>query len=87
MEKYFNARITNEDGIIKVWIDQNDAICIEQPFNPEKEGQPVWQSEEEALTWANSHITTLMETVSQDSKLDLIESKLDELLLRFPQIN
>lgn len=56
MAKY-TVRITNEDGNIVAWIDQDGAKCIMQPGLP---GEPAgWESEEQALAWANAHAADL----------------------------
>lgn len=56
MAKY-TVRITNEEGNILAWIDQDGSKCIMQPgFPGESEG---WKTEDEALAWANKQAAEL----------------------------
>ena len=48
------TRITNEDGVVTVWIDNDGLPSIEQPFNPLSHED--WSSEEEAQSWADAWI-------------------------------
>lgn len=49
-------RVTQEDGTICAWVDSDGTPWIEQPFNP-KNNNLNWESEEEALAWADAWIT------------------------------
>jgi len=58
----YTARITNEGGIITAWIDKDSALCIEQPGHPSTVGSgQTWETEEEALSWAQQHAIELAE--------------------------
>lgn len=62
MAKY-TVRITNEEGKILAWIDQDGSRCIMQPGLP---GDPNgWDSEEQALAWANNHAAELEASYEQ----------------------
>jgi hypothetical protein len=56
MSKY-TVRITNDTEGIKAWVDQDELKCIMQPNFP-GETTP-WETEEEALAWANGHAAEL----------------------------
>lgn len=56
MAKY-TVRITNDENGIQAWIDQDGMKCIMQPHAP-GETTP-WNSEAEALAWANQHAADL----------------------------
>ena len=55
----FTVRITNEEGKITAWIDQDGNICIAQPYAPGNPEGSTWADENEALTWANAHAAQL----------------------------
>jgi hypothetical protein len=55
----FSVRITNEEGKITAWIDQDNQICIAQPYAPGNVEGSTWADENEALTWANNHAAGL----------------------------
>lgn len=62
----FTTRVTNENGVIKAWVDQNGSICIEQPHAPGQPDGSMWSSEEEAQAWATEH-ANLLQTMSDES--------------------
>lgn len=55
----YSVRITNEEGKITAWIDRDGKICIGQPHAPGMPEGSNWNSEEEALAWANEHAAEL----------------------------
>jgi hypothetical protein len=80
MATNFSVRIEkNAQDFITAWIDRDGSICIEQPFNPEKNGA-TWESEEEALVWANAHVEMLNNQESQIDRIVLLEQKVDQIL-------
>jgi hypothetical protein len=79
MATNFSVRVeTSEEGFITAWIDRDDAICIEQPFNPDKAGA-AWGSEEEATTWANAHAEMLNNQAPAVDPMIAINEKLDAI--------
>ena len=60
------SRTTIVDGIIHAWIYKDDAPWIEQSFNP-IEGHPNWESEEQALAWADAFIAAHQEASNDQS--------------------
>lgn len=86
MASNFSPRVTTNDlGLIKAWVDADEAICIEQPFNPESGNGAVWESEEQALDWATRHSTLLNAQPEPVDKLTVLEAKLDALLEALPK--
>lgn len=57
------SRTTISNGVIHAWVDSDGTPWVEQPFNP-IEGNPNWESEAEALSWANNFISTLQESTN-----------------------
>lgn len=55
----FTTRVTNENGVIKAWVDQDGQICIEQPWAPGSPAGSTWASESEAKAWADQHASDL----------------------------
>jgi hypothetical protein len=55
----FSVRITNEEGKITAWIDQDGNICIAQLSVPGSPEGSTWATEDEALAWANAHAANL----------------------------
>jgi hypothetical protein len=79
MATNFSVRVeTNEEGFITAWIDRDDVVCIEQPFNPQKAGA-AWESEEEATAWANDHATMLNNQAPAVDPMIAINEKLDAI--------
>jgi hypothetical protein len=52
-------RMTEENGNPVVWIDRDGYICIKQPHAPGLPDGSVWESAEEAMTWAENHISEI----------------------------
>jgi len=81
MATNFSARVTsNEDNFITAWVDRDDSICIEQPFNPEVSGSPTWTTEEEAMTWATAHAAMLTSQPEPVDRMADMEAKMDQIL-------
>jgi hypothetical protein len=79
MAANFSVRIVkNEEDFITAWIDKDDSVCIEQPFNPEKAGA-AWESEEEAKSWADSHALMLNNQAPAIDPMIAINEKLDAI--------
>ena len=57
MANKYTTRVTNEDGVIKAWIDQDGQKCIMQTHRPgEEEG---WATEADAQAWADGYAVEL----------------------------
>jgi hypothetical protein len=85
MASNFSPRVTiNDLDFITAWVDVDDAICIEQPFNPESGTGAVWESEEQALDWATRHAAVLNEQPAPVDRMTVLEAKLDALLAALP---
>jgi hypothetical protein len=81
MATNFSARVTtNEDNFIIAWVDRDDAVCIEQPFNPESGNGATWTSEEEAMIWATAHAEMLAAQPESVDRMADMESKMDQIL-------
>ena len=81
MAANFSARVTtNEGGFITAWVDRDELICIEQPFNPESSEASVWTSEEEALAWATAHAEMLSAQPEPVDRMADMEAKMDQIL-------
>ena len=85
MAANFSPRVsTNDLEFITAWVDSDNNICIEQPFNPESGTGAVWESEEQALDWATRHADLLNQQPAPVDKLAVLEAKLDTLLAALP---
>ena len=62
----YTVRVTNEEGKITAWIDQDGKICIQQPHTPGAQEGSTWASEAEAQAWAESHAAEL-EKMAEDA--------------------
>jgi hypothetical protein len=81
MAANFSPRVTtNEDNFIIAWVDRDELVCIEQPFNPEASEAPAWTSEEEALEWATAHATMLSAQPEPVDRMADMEAKMDQIL-------
>ena len=81
MATNFSARVTtNEDNFIIAWVDRDELVCIEQPFNPEVSGSPTWTTEEEAMTWATAHAAILAAQPEPVDRMADMEAKMDQIL-------
>jgi hypothetical protein len=73
----YTTRITNNEGKITAWVDRDGKVCIGQPHAPGMPEGSNWNSEEEALAWANEHAAEL-EAMNQ--KANAVQAQQNELI-------
>lgn len=73
----YTIRITNDNEIIKAWIDIDGDVCIEQPHAPGKPEGSTWGSEQEAQDWADKHVAKMKE---MDAKSEELAAQQHELI-------
>lgn len=73
----YTVRITNDNGVITAWIDQNGKVCIAQPHAPGQPEGSTWADEFEAQTWANDHAAEL-EAMAEKAKQ--VQAQQNELI-------
>jgi hypothetical protein len=72
----YTIRITNENEVIKAWIDIDGDICIEQPHAPGKPEGSIWESEQEAQEWADKHVAKMKEMDAKSEALVIQQNEL-----------
>jgi hypothetical protein len=75
----YTVRVTKEKGKIIAWIDKDGEICIKQPMRPGRGEKEGWQSEEEAILWAQSHAYTLTQSAAHNDIVELNKQVNEEL--------
>lgn len=75
----YTIRITKEKGKIIAWIDKDGEICIKQPMRPGRGEKEGWNSEEEAILWAQSHAYNLTESAAHNDIIEVNKQINEEL--------
>jgi hypothetical protein len=78
MTKY-DIRLTKKRNKITVWIDKDGEICIKQPMRPGRSEKEGWESEEEALRWAEAHKKNLLENAAYTEVVEINRQANEEL--------
>ena len=75
----YSIRLTHHKGKPIVWIDKDGEICIKQPMRPGRSEKEGWQSDEEALQWANDHAYLLTQSAAHTEITEINKQASEEL--------
>lgn len=75
----YTVRITKERGKVVAWIDKDNEVCIKQPMRPGRSEKEGWQSEEEAILWAQKHAYELTQSAAHNEIVEINKQANEEL--------
>jgi hypothetical protein len=78
MHKY-TVRLTKDRGKVIAWIDKDGEVCIKQPMRPGRSEKEGWQSEEEAILWAQKHAYELTQSAAHNEITEINKQASEEL--------
>lgn len=75
----YTVRLTKDRGKVVAWIDKDGEVCIKQPMRPGRSEKEGWQSEEEAILWAQKHAYELTQSAAHNEITEINKQASEEL--------